>query len=43
MRAQPLLDRVRHDLDESCSVGVVEEDEVTYVTRSEVSRILSIG
>lgn len=43
MRAQPLLDQLRDELHESCSVGVVEEDEVYYVARAEVSRIMSIA
>jgi IclR family transcriptional regulator, pca regulon regulatory protein len=43
MRAQPLLDRLRDDLHESCSLGVIEEDEVYYVARAEVSRIMSIA
>jgi IclR family pca regulon transcriptional regulator len=43
MRAQPLLDHLRDELHESCSVGVVEEDEVYYVARAEVSRIMSIA
>ncbi|MFT4053389.1 MAG: IclR family transcriptional regulator C-terminal domain-containing protein [Novosphingobium sp.] len=43
MRAQPLLDQLRDDLHESCSLGVIEEDEVYYVARAEVSRIMSIA
>lgn len=43
MRAQPLLDRLRDEIHESCSVGVIEEDEVYYVARAEVSRIMSIA
>jgi IclR family transcriptional regulator, pca regulon regulatory protein len=43
MRAQPLLDQLRDELHESCSLGVVEEDEVYYVARAEVSRIMSIA
>jgi len=42
-RAQPLLDRLRDELRESCSLGVLEEDEVYYVARAEVSRIMSIS
>jgi IclR family pca regulon transcriptional regulator len=42
MRAQPLLDTLRDQLRESCSLGVIEEDEVYYVARAEVSRIMSI-
>lgn len=43
VRAQPLLDQIRDELHESCSIGVIEEDEVTYVARAEVSRIMSIA
>lgn len=43
MRAQPYLDQVRDDLHESCSLGVIEDDEVYYVARAEVSRIMSIA
>jgi IclR family transcriptional regulator, pca regulon regulatory protein len=43
MRAQPLLDQLRDELHESCSLGVIEEDEVYYVARAEVSRIMSIA
>lgn len=42
-RAQPVLDRLRDELHESCSLGVMEEDEVCYVARAEVSRIISIA
>lgn len=42
MRAQPLLDQLRDELHESCSLGVTEEDELYYVARAEVSRIMSI-
>lgn len=42
-RAQPLLDQLRDELRESCSVGVLEEDEVYYLARAEASRIMSIA
>lgn len=42
-RAQPLLDRLRDDIHESCSLGVLEEGEVYYVARAEASRIMSIS
>lgn len=42
-RAQPLLDRLRDQLQESCSVGVIEEDMVTYVARAEAVRIMSVA
>jgi IclR family pca regulon transcriptional regulator len=43
MRAQPLLDQLRDELHESCSMGVMEEGEVYYVARAEISRIMSIA
>ena len=43
VRAQPILDAIRDELRESCSLGVIEEDEVTYIARAEVSRIMSIA
>lgn len=42
-RAQPILDQLRDELGESCSLGVQEEDEVYYVARAEASRIMSIA
>jgi IclR family pca regulon transcriptional regulator len=42
-RAQPMLDQLRDELHESCSLGVIEEDEVYYVARAEVSRIMSVS
>lgn len=42
-RAQPLLDDLRDELHESCSLGVIEEEEVYYVARAEISRIMSIA
>jgi len=43
MRAQPLLDQLRDELGESCSLGVIEEDEVYYVARAESRRIMAIS
>ncbi|WP_145203774.1 IclR family transcriptional regulator C-terminal domain-containing protein [Sphingobium sp. B2] len=42
-RAQPILDHLRDELGESCSLGVLEEDEVYYVARAEAGRIMSIA
>lgn len=42
-RAQPLLNQLRDAISESCSLGVMEEDQLLYVARSEASRIMSIG
>jgi len=43
LAAQPLLDRCRDRLHESCSVGVLDEDEVFYQARAETMRIMSIS
>lgn len=43
LRAQPLLDQLRDDLGESCSLGVVDDDQLCYIARAEVSRIMSIA
>jgi IclR family transcriptional regulator, pca regulon regulatory protein len=41
--AQPLLDRVAAAVHESCSVTILEEDEILYVARSAAtSRIMSV-
>ncbi len=42
-RAQPLLNRLRDMLGESCSLGLMEEDHLLYVARAETARIMSIG
>jgi IclR family transcriptional regulator, pca regulon regulatory protein len=42
-RAQHCLDHLRDELHESCSLGLLEDDEVHYVARSEASRIMSIA
>ncbi|MEW6627538.1 MAG: IclR family transcriptional regulator C-terminal domain-containing protein [Pseudomonadota bacterium] len=42
-RAQPLLDALRDSLGESCSLGIMEEDELYYVARGEAMRIMSVG
>lgn len=41
--AQPVLDALRDDLHESCSLGVLDGDDVLYVARAETVRIMSIG
>jgi IclR family transcriptional regulator, pca regulon regulatory protein len=41
--AQPLLDRVAAEVHESCSITILEEDEILYVARSAAtSRIMSV-
>jgi len=42
-RAQPLLDALRDELGESCSLGVIDDDRLLYVARAEAIRIMSIG
>lgn len=41
--AQPCLDAVSRKLNESCSLAVLEEDEVLYVARSATSRVMSVS
>ena len=41
--AQPVLDALRDDVHESCSLGVLDGDHVLYVARAETVRIMSIG
>lgn len=42
-KAQPLLDGLRDTLGESCSLGVMDGDQVVYIARAEISRIMSIA
>lgn len=41
--AQPLLEGLRDDLGESCSLAVLDGSEILYVARASRSRIMSIG
>jgi IclR family pca regulon transcriptional regulator len=41
--AQPILERVTDRLHESCSLAVLDGDEIVYIARSAAQRILSIG
>jgi IclR family pca regulon transcriptional regulator len=41
--AQPLLDRCRDELHESCSFGVLDGDDIFYIARSETTRIMSVA
>lgn len=41
--AQPCLDAVSRALGESCSLAVLEEDEVLYVARSATTRVMSVS
>ncbi len=42
-RAQPVMDSLRDRLGESCSLGVMEDDQLYYVARSEAVRVMSVG
>ena len=39
--AQPILDRLGDELQESCSTGVVDGDEIVYLARSSSSKLIS--
>lgn len=41
--AQPCLDRVSRTLGESCSLAVLDENEVLYLARSAASRVMSVS
>lgn len=41
--AQPVLDALRDAVHESCSLGVLDGDDILYVARAETVRIMSIG
>lgn len=41
--AQPVLDGLRDQVHESCSLGVLDGDDLLYVARAETVRIMSIG
>jgi IclR family transcriptional regulator, pca regulon regulatory protein len=43
VRAQALLDALRDELGESCSLGVMEDDELCYIARAETSRIMTVA
>jgi IclR family pca regulon transcriptional regulator len=40
--AQPVLERVSHELHESCSISTIDRTEIIYVARASVTRIMSI-
>lgn len=40
--AQPILEHLSHILNESCSVALLDETEVVYVARANVTRIMAI-
>jgi len=41
--AQPFLERVSHETQESCSLAVLDGDNVVYVARSATRRIMSVS
>lgn len=42
-RAAPMLELLRDELGESCSIGVLDGDHVRYIARAQASRIMSIN
>jgi IclR family transcriptional regulator, pca regulon regulatory protein len=40
--AQPVLERVSHELHESCSISTLDRSEIIYVARANVTRIMAI-
>tara|TARA_B100001057_G_scaffold482310_2_gene557445 strand:- start:850 stop:1623 length:774 start_codon:yes stop_codon:yes gene_type:complete len=43
IKAQPFLDDLRNELNESCSIGIREGRVVRYIARAETRRIISIN
>jgi IclR family transcriptional regulator, pca regulon regulatory protein len=41
--AQPVLDALRDSVHESCSLGMLDGDDLLYIARAETVRIMSIG
>ena len=40
--AQPVLDRVRNALNESCSLAILDGEDILYLARSAASRIIAV-
>lgn len=40
--AQPVLDRISQQLNESCSLATLDDSEIVYVARAETRRIISV-
>jgi len=40
--AQPVLERVSHELRESCSISTLDHNDIIYVARASVTRIMAI-
>jgi len=43
LSAQPALNKISRELNESCSLGALEENEVLYLSRSQSSRVMSVA
>ena len=41
MLSQPILDKLGEDIGESCSLAVLDSDEIVYLARSSASRVIS--
>jgi len=41
--AQPILERVTEQVHESCSLAVLERDEIVYIARSTAKRVMSVS
>ena len=41
--AQPTLNQISRELNESCSLGVLEESDILYISRSQSSRVMSVA
>lgn len=41
MLSQPILDRLGEEIGESCSLAVLDSDEIVYLARSSASRVIS--
>ena len=39
----PALNEISRELNESCSLGVLEENEIIYISRSQSSRVMSVA
>jgi IclR family pca regulon transcriptional regulator len=43
MLAQPILENVTAAVHESCSLSILEDDEIVYLARSTAQRVMSVG
>ena len=41
--AQPALNKISREFNESCSLGVLDESDVIYISRSQSSRVMSVA